>query len=226
MGRADLGLGSSSSSSPRLRGGHALRSMDRASRPHAERVDRRRRHRRGQGRRATPTYCRPDLTVDEAASRGRRPRSHGAARCVVIGLFVLVPSLTWLFRLTLRGQLTGSELIRTLVLFVRRSVGVLFFFDSTITITAGIMILLASIVSGVFATATPEFMKARTRGRQLARSRPSQATSAAGGAHPLAPQAARTRRPVASTALAATMYVPSGARCRARSVEIHKPPCA
>ena len=49
-------------------------------------------------------------------------------------------------------------MIRTLVLF---GVGasVLFFFDSTITITAGILILFASIVSGVFATATPEFLK-------------------------------------------------------------------
>ena len=48
-------------------------------------------------------------------------------------------------------------MIRTLVLFL---VGapVLFFFDSTVTITAGILILFAAIVSGVFATATPEFM--------------------------------------------------------------------
>jgi hypothetical protein len=48
--------------------------------------------------------------------------------------------------------------IRTLVLFL---VGapVLFFFDSTVTITAGILILFAAIVSGVFATATPEFLK-------------------------------------------------------------------
>jgi hypothetical protein len=48
--------------------------------------------------------------------------------------------------------------IRTLVLFVVGA-SVLFFFDSTITITAGILILFASIVSGVYATATPEFMK-------------------------------------------------------------------
>jgi hypothetical protein len=48
--------------------------------------------------------------------------------------------------------------IRTLVLFVVGAT-VLFFFDSTVTITAGILILFASIVSGVFATATPEFMK-------------------------------------------------------------------
>jgi hypothetical protein len=47
--------------------------------------------------------------------------------------------------------------IRTLVLFL---VGapVLFFFDSTVTITAGILLLFAAIVSGVFATATPEFL--------------------------------------------------------------------
>lgn len=47
---------------------------------------------------------------------------------------------------------------RTLVLFL---VGapLLFFFDSTITITAGLLILFAAIVSGVFATATPEFLK-------------------------------------------------------------------
>jgi hypothetical protein len=48
--------------------------------------------------------------------------------------------------------------IRTLVLFVVGAT-VLFFFDSTVTITAGILILFASIVSGVFATATPEFMR-------------------------------------------------------------------
>jgi hypothetical protein len=48
--------------------------------------------------------------------------------------------------------------IRTLVLFVVGA-SVLFFFDSTVTVTAGILILFASIVSGVFATATPEFMK-------------------------------------------------------------------
>jgi hypothetical protein len=48
-------------------------------------------------------------------------------------------------------------MIRTLVLF---GVGaaVLFAFDYTVTITAGILILIASIVSGVFATATPEFL--------------------------------------------------------------------
>jgi TM2 domain-containing membrane protein YozV len=48
--------------------------------------------------------------------------------------------------------------IRTLVLF---AIGapLLFFFDSTVTITAGILILFATIVSGVFATATPEFLK-------------------------------------------------------------------
>ena len=48
-------------------------------------------------------------------------------------------------------------MIRTLVLFVVGA-SVLFFFDSTITITAGILILFAAIVSGVFATATPEFL--------------------------------------------------------------------
>jgi hypothetical protein len=48
-------------------------------------------------------------------------------------------------------------MIRTLVLF---GVGaaVLFVFDYTVTLTAGILILLASIVSGVFATATPAFL--------------------------------------------------------------------
>ena len=49
-------------------------------------------------------------------------------------------------------------MIRTLVLFVVGA-SVLFIFDSTITITAGILILFATIVSGVFATATPELMK-------------------------------------------------------------------
>jgi hypothetical protein len=48
--------------------------------------------------------------------------------------------------------------IRTLVLFVVGAT-VLFFFDSTVTITTGILILFAAIVSGVFATATPEFLK-------------------------------------------------------------------
>jgi hypothetical protein len=46
---------------------------------------------------------------------------------------------------------------RTLILFTVGAV-VLFFFDSTVTLTAGILILLASIVSGVFATATPELL--------------------------------------------------------------------
>jgi hypothetical protein len=46
---------------------------------------------------------------------------------------------------------------RTLILFTVGAI-VLFFFDSTVTLTAGILILLASIVSGVFATATPELM--------------------------------------------------------------------
>ena len=50
-------------------------------------------------------------------------------------------------------------MIRTLVLFGVGAV-VLFAFDSTITLTAGILILLASIVSGVFATATPAFLAA------------------------------------------------------------------
>lgn len=48
-------------------------------------------------------------------------------------------------------------MIRTLVLFVVGAV-VLFFFDSTVTLTAGILILFAAIVSGIFATATPEFL--------------------------------------------------------------------
>lgn len=48
-------------------------------------------------------------------------------------------------------------MIRTLVLFVVGAT-VLLIFDSTVTITAGILILFAAIVSGVFATATPEFM--------------------------------------------------------------------
>ena len=48
-------------------------------------------------------------------------------------------------------------MIRTLVLF---GVGaaVLFIFDSTITVTTGILLLVASMVSGIFATATPEFL--------------------------------------------------------------------
>jgi hypothetical protein len=48
-------------------------------------------------------------------------------------------------------------MIRTVALFVVGA-AVLFFFDSTITITAGILILVASMVSGIFATATPEFL--------------------------------------------------------------------
>jgi hypothetical protein len=48
-------------------------------------------------------------------------------------------------------------LIRTLVLFAVGA-SVLFLFETTVTLTAGILILLASIVSGVFATATPEFL--------------------------------------------------------------------
>jgi hypothetical protein len=48
-------------------------------------------------------------------------------------------------------------MIRTLVLFAVGA-AVLFFFDHTVTLTAGILILLASIVSGIFATATPEFL--------------------------------------------------------------------
>jgi hypothetical protein len=47
--------------------------------------------------------------------------------------------------------------IRTLILFVVGAT-VLFFFDVTITLTLGILILFAAIVSGVFATATPEFL--------------------------------------------------------------------
>ena len=73
----------------------------------------------------------------------------------MIGLVVLVPSLTWLFRLTLRGSWTrGRTVIRTLVLFAVGA-AVLFIFDSTITITAGILLLVAAMVSGIFATATP-----------------------------------------------------------------------
>ena len=48
-------------------------------------------------------------------------------------------------------------MIRTLILFVVGAT-VLFVFDVTITLTAGILILFAAIVSGVFATATPEFL--------------------------------------------------------------------
>jgi hypothetical protein len=48
-------------------------------------------------------------------------------------------------------------MIRTLALFTVGAV-VLFFFDTTVTLTAGILFLLASIVSGIFATATPAFL--------------------------------------------------------------------
>jgi hypothetical protein len=47
--------------------------------------------------------------------------------------------------------------IRTLILFAVGAT-VLFFFDVTITLTLGILILFAAIVSGIFATATPEFL--------------------------------------------------------------------
>ena len=56
----------------------------------------------------SPYILPPDLTVDEAA--GSDATLTALLVCVVIGLFILVPSLTWLFRLTLRGQLDkGSE---------------------------------------------------------------------------------------------------------------------
>lgn len=46
---------------------------------------------------------------------------------------------------------------RTLILFAVGSV-VLFFFESTFTLAAGVLLLLASIVSGVFTVANPEFL--------------------------------------------------------------------
>jgi hypothetical protein len=46
---------------------------------------------------------------------------------------------------------------RTLALFAVGA-AVLFFFETTVTLAAGIIILVASIVSGVFATATPAFL--------------------------------------------------------------------
>jgi cytochrome d ubiquinol oxidase subunit II len=56
----------------------------------------------------SPYILPPDLTVDEAA--GSDATLTALLVAVVIGLFILVPSLTWLFRLTLRGQLDkGSE---------------------------------------------------------------------------------------------------------------------
>ena len=56
-----------------------------------------------------PYLLPPDLTVDEAAAGDSTLTALLVA--VVIGLVVLVPSLTWLFRLTLRGQLDkGSNL--------------------------------------------------------------------------------------------------------------------
>lgn len=48
-------------------------------------------------------------------------------------------------------------MIRTLVLFAVGAV-VLFFFETPVTLTAGVLILVASIVSGIFATATPAFL--------------------------------------------------------------------
>jgi cytochrome bd ubiquinol oxidase subunit II len=50
-----------------------------------------------------PYMLPPELTVDEAAAGDATLTALLIA--VVIGLVVLVPSLTWLFRLTLRGQL-------------------------------------------------------------------------------------------------------------------------
>ena len=50
-----------------------------------------------------PYLLPPDLTVDEAAAGDATLGALLVA--VVIGLLVLVPALTWLFRLTLRGQL-------------------------------------------------------------------------------------------------------------------------
>ena len=47
---------------------------------------------------------------------------------------------------------------RTLILFGLGS-ALLFPFDATITITVGIVLLLASIVSGVFAVANPSFLE-------------------------------------------------------------------
>jgi cytochrome bd ubiquinol oxidase subunit II len=51
----------------------------------------------------SPYILPPDLTVDEAA--GSDATLTALLVAVVIGLFILVPSLTWLFRLTLRGEL-------------------------------------------------------------------------------------------------------------------------
>ncbi|HEX2414427.1 MAG TPA: cytochrome d ubiquinol oxidase subunit II [Thermoleophilaceae bacterium] len=50
-----------------------------------------------------PYLLPPDLTVSEAAASDA---TLGALLgCVAVGLFILVPALTWLFRLTLRGEL-------------------------------------------------------------------------------------------------------------------------
>jgi cytochrome d ubiquinol oxidase subunit II len=50
-----------------------------------------------------PYLLPPDLTVSQAAASDA---TLGALLgCVVVGLFILVPALTWLFRLTLRGEL-------------------------------------------------------------------------------------------------------------------------
>lgn len=46
---------------------------------------------------------------------------------------------------------------RTLLLFAVGA-AVLFFFETPVTLTAGILILIASMVSGVFTTATPAFL--------------------------------------------------------------------
>ena len=56
----------------------------------------------------SPYILPPGLTVDEAA--GSDASLTALLVAVVIGLFILVPSLTWLFRLTLRGQLDKGSL--------------------------------------------------------------------------------------------------------------------
>jgi hypothetical protein len=45
----------------------------------------------------------------------------------------------------------------TVILFVVGGL-TLFIFDSTVTLAAGVVLLLAAIVSGVFAVASPEFL--------------------------------------------------------------------
>ncbi len=50
-----------------------------------------------------PYILPPELTVDEAAASDATLAA--LLGCVAVGLFILIPSLVWLFRLTLRGEL-------------------------------------------------------------------------------------------------------------------------